>query len=629
MHQIEQTVIQDCLGRIRRRLYVVRTAERAAIALLWGAVVGADLVLARYLTLRFPAYAILVGLVPAILVGAFWVGRMKYEMLRRVSLPFCIHAGSGLTVGAVAVGIGAMVSGAGWPMWVYCAGPLVGFLVAAVAMGRVVTPQAAAIFVDQQAGLQERVSTAFELLNKPVTNVQVAMFQAPLVASAAEACREVRRARVGYARLDRRVYLASAVCMAAAVGVSFMQPLSALGARARVTRVDAATAQAVTKVAAMLDELARRSESKNPATDPMLVPLETVLPALRNGELSKFEAMSALKEAQREYEKLKDKYESGNRAKEAMDKDAALKELAKAADDYRKALDKSREGKPGAAAELEQAKRDLEAAAKAAGDKLAGMSAEERAKLEQTLKEAQAAAKGNAQLEKELGEAREAAKSGDGARLGDSLKNAGGEMGAQMAEGGANSPRVTDTVKAIEEAAKQMAGTGGGQQEGNQGPSDGQGNQNGEKNGEGQQANKGGNPGGGEPGGEGTSPGAGKGMQGTKGSEESTSLYAPSTSGTDPGTREIGGAGTMVRIYDPNPIATAGAQDQVKGNLDKTAATAGKMEYAGPADKGGAPLVPYEKMLDSIKKDALEQVEKGQIPPQYRDVVKAMYGSGK
>ena len=48
------------------------------------------------------------------------------------------------------------------------------------------------------------------------------------VTSAVAACHSIRRAKVGYSRLDPRAYAAAAACIAAAVGATWLSPLNAL-----------------------------------------------------------------------------------------------------------------------------------------------------------------------------------------------------------------------------------------------------------------------------------------------------------------------------------------------------------------------------------------------------------------
>jgi hypothetical protein len=231
----DRAIITACLGRIRRRLWGVRLSERLALATTWGAATGAVLAGARLLREAHPYWAAAVPLVALLGAGVLW---RKANACGRAGVltPGMARTAAILTATlALAASVLMLIpAGAAIPVWAMAAAPALVLILAAIASVRMIDARAAAIFVDQRAGLEERVSTALEMLDTPATgggggggNDLEAPFRAPVVESAVAACQQVKRAKVGYRRLDPRAYPLAATVALAAVAVSFLTPLPA------------------------------------------------------------------------------------------------------------------------------------------------------------------------------------------------------------------------------------------------------------------------------------------------------------------------------------------------------------------------------------------------------------------
>lgn len=652
----EYTTILSCLATIRRRLFTVRLMERLALGLATGAAVALPVIGARLLRDRYPEWAAVVALLPGVAAGLMWVRAWRWAM---AGIPAgLIRLGAGVAVLglllALAVVVSPAVAGVLSVPW------LAGIVVAAGAVVgastvRPVAPQAAAIFVDQQVGLRERVSTALELLDGPAPASRVeAAFRQPLVASAVQACAAVKHARVGYARLDRRVYAIAATAAIAAVGLAFLTPLPAIATQQRKPYVK--VVESTAKLADKLKEIEEQQKhGTDPALDKKLQPLKDALADLRKGNMSPFEAGAKLSEARAELQKEKDQMDAADSVEKALEKMKAMDQLSAAADKAKEAEAQAGSDPGAASAKKAEAQNTIKAAADATAAKAGGMTDGEKKDMADGLKAAADQAKDNPELQKSLNDAASAAEKGDTKKLSEALADAAGKMGQQSGQRQVTGQALKDAMDAIDQANaggksadEQLAsGTSSAERSGGQQGEQNSGGQQGEQKSGGQQ---GGQPGGqqnGQPGGEqggqqsaqgggpqqGNQPGdqqgsqAGQGQSGdqTAGSNGSTNFHNPGGPGDQKVGGPIGRQTTMVKIYEETHIQSAGDTLKVQGQLNPKGPAAGTAEVMGEADRNASQIGSYGSQLPAARQKAMDDLQTQQIPPQYRDVIRSYY----
>jgi hypothetical protein len=225
----EHRVIVGCLTVIRRRLFGVRLIERLILALQWAAGVALFLTSARLLREplsweNLPSCAMLLSLIP--LAGAYWIYRNATRLQYRGLSPALVRIASILTalLAAAMFTLLFLPVGRQIPVWTVPATAILAFVILAAATVRMIDIRTAAIYVDQQVGLHERVSTALELLAMPADSSRQTAFRAPVIASALDACQQVRSAKVGYRRLDSRAYALAALVAIAAASLTLIPP---------------------------------------------------------------------------------------------------------------------------------------------------------------------------------------------------------------------------------------------------------------------------------------------------------------------------------------------------------------------------------------------------------------------
>ncbi len=496
--------------------------------------------------------------------------------------------------------------------------------------------RAAAIFVDQQVGLNERVATALEFLQN--TSEPRSAFEKPVIAAALVACRSLPKERVGYARAGPQLYAGAALAAVAALAICFLTPLPA--AARNIRRPNIAVMEKGKKLEAILNELEHKKPPENAVAEKKLQPLKDTLADLRKGNMSPFEADARLAEEKEELQKEKDQMDAAERVEKALDNIKALDEVAKAGEQVKEANLKNANADGANSSGKPQANQAIKDAAKSVGDKMknGGMSSDEKKKLADDLEHAAQQAGGDLELQHELQSAADAARKGDGDQLSNSLGAAGqarrnsGRMDrcrarrfvrrwkrstarrgreagtlhnqrkamgsskvirrtrgnrSKMVPGGKahraalNPVRGTPkAVKGVNRASSKAAKRAAGQ--------------------------SGGNP---------DSPGGG-----------STNLHAPSGPGDHLQGHPLGGTGEYVKVYDEKAIASQGKMEQVSGKINPLGAASGTQEILGQGDKADSTIQTYDSALPAAKKRALDDLQTQQIPPQYRDLIRNYYG---
>jgi hypothetical protein len=641
-------VVLHCVKKVRRRLWLTRLREQTTRFLLIDGCVAIVLSASRWIADRFLWLAVLMALLPAMaaLIISLKAKRERYPW--------------GVVVGLCSVCSAAFVA---WlcigsvthvPAWIIPAAVLALTLPPALATLRPITEKSAAIFIDQSAGLQERVSTALEFAHAPapVSSMEVA-FRQPVLAAAADACSTFHTAKVRYARADGQLYPLTVLALAAAVGVSALAPLSAGAPATRQPYL--AVVEKSKKLENLLNDLERKKIPDNAVAEKKIQPLKDTLAELRKGNMSPFEADTRLAEEKGDLQKEQEQMDAADRVERALDNIKSLDDVAKAGNQLKQANIKNSNGDAAAQAAGQQANQAVKDAANAVGNKMnnGSMSAGDKDKLAGDLQKAADQAKGDPQLQQSLQHAADAAKKGDGNGLGKSLAAAAQRMGEKGAEQQMSGDAVRQAMEAIDQANR----TGGDDQQTAQGndsnPSSANSSQNGDQNSQ-QQANSGqgggqqsGQPqsGGqkGQPGGQqqSTSGGQSGGQQSgggqqtaqanqsgggdDSGSGGSTNLHAPSGPGDHNAGHPLGGTGQYVKVYDEKAIASQGQIEHVSGKINPLGAASGTQQILGQGDKGDPTIQTYESQLPTARKRALDDLQTQQIPPQYRDLIRNYY----
>ena len=627
----EFQVIARSLNRVRRRLWFVRAGERAVVGLAWGAAAGLFFVGARLVVDWSQWMSLAIAAFPV--VPAVWMWREGRKARGVVANTFLIRMFAVLTVLLAAATVAAL-SAAGMmhaTTWAFAALPLAVFAVAGAATVRAVDAKAAAIFIDQQVGLKERVSTALEFLNVAPTSPMEAAFRQPVLASAVEACTKIGQAKIGYARADQRLYATAATVAVAAVAVSFLTPLPAA---ARTSQKQyAVVVEKGKKLEKILEELAQKPENSNEEAKSKLKPLKTTLAELKKGNISPFEAEERLSEERAELQKAKDEQDASDRVEKALDNIKDMEQVKQATEQMKQgdATHSDGQSSPGDSKDGRQALKD---ATGALGNKLGGMSKDEKDKLAKGLEDAAKSATGAPDLKDALNKAAESVRKDDGAGLSNNLNQAGESM-SKGGNSGLSGQAMKDAMDAIDRASAGGHGgdedrarqgnaqgnegnsggqtaseqqQGGGQQGGQQGGSQGQqggGQQNGGQQGGGQRGAGAGQTAGGE---QGNGKQNGSNGQGNGGEQQgnggSTNLHAPSGPGEfgeHAVGRTVGGSESYVRVYDEQQTKTQGETEKVSGQINPLAPAAGTIHVLGQGEKSDPTIQTYDSQLPAAQ----------------------------
>lgn len=649
--------IVACINRIRRRLWLVRLSEAATTALLLAALTSIFIVASRLLSERYRALSVIVALSPIILIAwAQWRHSYWLRFVPRFSNPLRIAAALLLVAHASMLFSRVYLT---LPLWIAPAAAAVLLIAVALLRTRKASLREAAIFVDLQAGLREQVSTALEWANAEPPSPLEAAFRAPLLAAATQACATVRNAKVGYARLNRRVYGMTLLSVLVAGGMTLVNPLQAINRKS-----EKPNALVMAKAVALEEKIKEIEKAKLdlPKTDDSkLESIKTAITDLKRGDSSNLDAYTRMQNVRDEMQKELDQQTAAMKAQKALESTPSGQSLADATNKARdlmtqKGDQNSMEGARQKAGEA------VSSAAKDAGDKLASgqMSPSEKKQLGDALKAAAGAAGGDKQLKESLENAGKALAQNDGKKLSEALSDAGNRMSEQMAENKLSGEALSEAIRSADAAARDLANNGSsesgsegqtansggdkgdqGNQEGNQ-QADSQGGGGDQQNGgsQGSQASaapsagqSGGAPGGGSEssqagGSKGdssqsmASSGGGNGESKSGGSTNWQEKSGPGDESHDP---TIGREGKFVKIYDETSIANRGKSDQVGARVDGRGRSAGDQETRSLADKSRTTIQDYGTQIHAAGKDAEEQLSRQQIPQQYRDVIRKYY----
>jgi len=671
-------VILACLGRIRTRLWLTRLTERLALTLVWAATLelffmGAYLVRDRWLWL-----AMLILIVPPIAGGWIWrkaerlaAGRIAQAwgisfLFLRLNAAITCAVSLGLLADVIHPNPGAM------PLWSRMIAGFLLFLFIAALMVRRATTREVAIFVDQQVGLKERVSTALELCHptpaQPTTALEVA-FRTPVIASAIAACQSVRAAKVGYRRVDSRVYPLAATMVIAAAAACFVPPMQAIAR----SNQHAPYLNVITRGTKMLEKIQELENDPKLANDPnmqqKLKEFKEIAADMRQGTMSEFEAQNRIASVMQGIKESQAKADEATALEKSFSKEfpefgpSPSGENGKS--DTGNNTGKQSNGQPSDGGQKASAGSRAQKAAGEMADKLKGMSQQDREALAKKL-DAAANKATDAATKESLKEAAKAAREGNSDQFAQSMADAaksiaqqnaqaaaqseanrameniarGGQTGSQMEsqmgemEGGSpsanqqgNSSSDNPSNEANQSAGGDQQGSSDQQTAGNQPGEDGQSGDSQANNGAGGNPGEQGDENGGQNGQNGTGESTASNGDGTpnQGGSGSTNFYNPGGRGSKNRNDPIRKTPqTFVRIYDPKNVDTTGKSEQIHGTINPLG-TPSKTINSTVVPGKGQTIQRYEEVLPDVRKRALDDIETQQIPPQYKDMVREFY----
>ena len=624
----ERSVIVNCLMGIRRRLWIVRLSERVTLGVEWGAVISLLLIGCRLLREplpweNLPWMGLLMGLLP--LGAAAWLFRAAPRLGKLNLTPALVRVAAVLTA-VLSVAMIVLVLhplGRQVPVWMVPAATIAAFVIMSAASVRMVNLRSAAIYVDQQVGLHERVSTALEMLEAPAASTLVAAFRAPVIASALGACQEVRTAKVGYSRLDSRLYAFAALVAIAAASLTLIPPMPARAVPIR--KPNTILVQQSKNLHEILKDLEEKKLPNDKITLEKLKSLQNAINQLQQGNMSPIESSAVLNEAKEQMKREQEAMAASDKVQDMLKTMSQTQDFAKAADQMKDAQMQQAQGDAGTAQQA--AAEALKGAADALADKMKSgqMSEAEKKALGDKLQAAADKASADPQLQKDLQSAADAVKSGDANKLSSAMQSAGQRMGQQSAGGQMSQSALNRAMSEIDRmqnggaGSQSTMGQGGGQngsQSGNQGNGEGNGNQANGGQGAGQQPGKGTGdaPAGGQPGG---------GLSSKDGTTMLENRGGPD--GHHEG--DIGGKESFVRIYDSTSIPTEGSQEKVGSYINPLNGPAnGSMDVMGSADDKNSQIKAYSDVLPEARQQAMDELTRQEYPPQYQEMVRQFYG---
>ncbi len=519
----QQRIILNLLERIQQRLWLTRLLERSAVTLAFGSVLAICLVLARWVLDWNLPLAVGLALVPALaaVVGLIGTARRNYRGRLFNTMGYVFNRLPGevrvLTVVCMALSFAAAIFLAlpwadGVTMWMIAAVAAAVCLLAGFFTLPRISHRATAIFVDQQAGLKEKVATAFEWANVKSASTMEEGFRAPLLQSAVEACQKVQIARAGYARLDQRVYAITIATILGAAALTLLQPLQAQSHGTQHPLL--VVSKASDTLADALAQLEKQHKDPNSTAEKLVKdPLRQLATTVNQSDddVSKLDKEMQIAQQEKEFKEMQERQDADEAAQKELSTEQALGNLAKAAEEMRQA--EMQEGQAGAGEAKAKAQKDIEQAAAEAGEKMSSgqMTAGQKEKLKTALAKAANDSKKDPQLKQSLEAAAKAVDKNDPKGLEKNMTAAGSRMGEQTGQKAMTKDELASAVKALDQAAQDMnsggmskaeqeAGQKGGNNGGSESAQNGGGDQNGaqsgdqnggQKNADGQSGNQG------------------------------------------------------------------------------------------------------------------------------------------
>lgn len=459
----------------------------------------------------------------------------------------------------------------------------------------------AARYFDRVFGLAERTSAALELAQQP--GLAPDWLAREQWADAAQAARSANvRQRLPLWAVSQRDGLLTLALLAALIA-AFVLPNPQEAVLARQQAVQQAIAQQAEQIERLIEQIENNPNLTGEQKEELTRPLEEARRQLQQPNLTEAQAQQALAEAQQELRQLQDP-NAETQAQNLQQAGGGLSQNATTAE----------AGEALQNGDLQQAGEAL-----ANIDPATLNEAERQALADQLDQTAEQLGNSNPETAQALREAAEALRSGDNEAARRALERAGQSI-AQTGER-AEQSRAARQASGQVQRAQQGIAQAGQQGQGDQGNNSGQG-QNGQgqqgQGGQGQQGSGGGQQGQGQGGGSGAGSGDGSGQaQGGQAGGTGQS-NGPSD----------GGERTYEPIYSPYRLGGSGGPDATlpnQGGGDPGDEVIGQ----GPTNpqNPGEVRVPYNRVFNDYRNNAYSAIERGDYPPELRDVVKDYFSS--
>ena len=471
------------------------------------------------------------------------------------------------------------------------------------------SPERIARIADARMGLRARLATALEIRDGllPVLP-EISARQWADARAAAERADPAQAFRPRFPR--RQIGVAAAMLVLLTVSFVASNPQDARIARRQAEQ--RAIEQQIERLERVRQEIAADEGLSQGDKEALLRELNETLRDLREGQLSREEAVARLSEAEeRLKERLRENVRSQERALDQAGREAALGEST---EETGRAL----------------SQRDYEGAAQAIeslAEKLDDMSAEELEALAQRLEAmADAVSVADPELAQALRDAAGAARRGDVDAAREALERAGGAM-SQAGQQIAAQDAAEGALGQIQEGRRQIAQSGSGQSaaQSQQGQGQGQQGQGQQGQGQGQQGQGQGQQGQGQGQqgqGQGQGGGSGHGDSPGEGGQGDPADPQGPIPPNQPG-RE--GESPYDPIYVPERLGVGeGEQVDVPGQGQGGPPT-GETEGAPP--EGGQALVPYDEVYTDYQAQAASALENSYIPRGMKEYVRAYFSS--
>lgn len=430
---------------------------------------------------------------------------------------------------------------------------------------------------DRVFNLMERVSTAMEVAGRVPADPMGDLLYADAVkhASAVDAGKSLP------VRLPRSLLWIIFVLLCANAVVWFRADALLAGAAEKRQIQEAIQAQAE-QIEALIEEIEQNPALTEEQAEALTQPLEQALEDLAEADTLE-EAYSALEETRQELEAL-----------ENPDAEALAEALRSAGEDLASAGGESLQpaGESLAEGDFGQAAEDLRQVDPSSMDQV------ERDQLAEDLESlAEAVEAADPDLAQDLREAAEAARAGDAAGAQQALEQAAQELEALQQQAAA-SQAAGDAAAGVQSSQQAVAQAG---QQSDGVPADAQG----EGDGSGEGA-----------GGAGSGDGSGESTQGGE-------------AGTDPISQGNNPDGTGISGLTPIEPSSIGGEGSDSIALPPSGETGEQVTGEGATDPGStAPItVPYLDVLPQYQSAASQAIESGDVPPQYRDLIRDYFSS--
>jgi len=463
---------------------------------------------------------------------------------------------------------------------------------------------AAARYFDRVLGLAERTSAALELAQKP--ELAPEWLTRAQWADAARAARSAAaRQRLPLWAVSRRDGLLVLVLLAALIALlALPNPQAAVLAQQQA--VQQAIAQQAEQITKLIEQIENNPNLTEAQKEALTQPLEEARRQLQQPNLTEAQAQQALAEAQQELRQLQD-----------PNAEARAQNLEQAGAGLSQNPTTEQAGEALQNGDLQQAGEAL-----ANIDPATLNEAERQALAEQLDQTAEQLEGANPETAQAMREAAEALRNGDAEAARQALERAGRSIAqvGERAEQSRAARQASGQVQRAQQGIAQAGQTGQGQ--------NGQG-QNGQgQNGQGQQGNSGQNGQGQQRQGNGQQ-GQGQGSSGAgtgEGQGQAQGGQAGGQVGQNNGSAD-GGARPYEPIYSPYRLGGSGGPDATLPNQGGD--PGGDVIGQGPTNpqNPGEVHVPYNRVFNEYRNNAYSAIDRGNYPPELRDVVKDYFSS--